>query len=147
MSVVTSLRALRQLFRVLAIVALTGVVAIVPVACGDDPAPNIGWVKDKKYEGADSDVVVNCEESNKDGFCIRPKIEPFPQGAHYRLLISDGNREGWVEVTPEQYNRIYVGDPWPERRTTSTTSTTSTTAVPPTTTAVTAPTDPAPRTP
>lgn len=121
----------------LTIAALAAVVAVVPIACGHDAAPSSGTVKDKKFEGTQTTNMPFCKEAPKDGgICTIWTVQPVQQGEHYLLLINDGHREGWVEVPKEVYDRVYVGDPWPERRTTGTTPTTT----------MTAPADPAPGT-
>lgn len=122
MSAAVSLASLRQLSRMLAVAALAGVVTVVPVAC-DDSGPMTGTVIDKKFDAADTDNVPICEATENSP--CKLTFAQLPKGAHYELLIKDGERESWVPVPPEVYNRVYVGDPWPERRPSATTPTTT----------------------
>lgn len=150
MRVVTSFRVLRQLSRVLAIAAMAGVVAVVAVDCGDDDhKPSItGTVIKKEFVNPDPDEAWVCKVPPKEGeICTAWGRDTVTKPPHYRLLVKGGDREEWEEVTKEEYDRIRVGDPWPEPQKATPTPTTGGTAVTTPTTTATAPADPAPGTP
>lgn len=136
MCAITSLRVLRQLSRLLTIAALAGALALVAVACGDDHKPLItGTVIQKEFDNPDPDTAWVCKAPPQDGgICTAWGRDTITKASHYRLLVKAGDREAWVEVTKDEYDRIRVGDPWPEPRkatltptNTTTTSTTGTT--------------------
>ena len=118
-------------------VTAAGAAALVLAACG---APTRGVVDDKEYDDPDTWWVTVADYDTRSYPCTKTRtrttgtgttrttrIETYTttcskrvkvgtheerryDGAHYELLIVDGDRSGWVTVDRATYDRAAIGD-------------------------------------
>lgn len=114
-----------------------GAAALVLAACG---APTKGVVDDKEYDDPDTWWATVVDYDTRSYSCIKTRTrttgtgktsttrtesysttctkrvkvgthqEQRHDGAHYELLIVDGDRSGWVTVDRATYDRADIGD-------------------------------------
>lgn len=90
--------------------------ALLTALLGCTPMLSKGTVVDKSYSPPSTYVQLVCAGYTQQGACSTyvPITHTAPE--HYALLLDDGEDQGWAYVTPAVYDRIEVGDNYPEDR-------------------------------
>lgn len=73
-----------------------------------------GTVTSKDYDPEYQYITMQCMSYNKDGMCTVqiPVTHTYPES--WTLNLRDGDKEGYVNVSPGEYESYKVGDHYPQ---------------------------------
>jgi hypothetical protein len=81
--------------------------ALLLSACG---GPHAGQVQDKRHSAGHYDSVPTCVMYNSSHLCVIHSTRQVWKDPSWSLNISNGEDQGWVDVTEYRYKSVNVGD-------------------------------------
>lgn len=91
-------------------------VGTLAVGCGAPDSNIVGTVVSKEYEPAEYKTEKKCKKKNSAGRCTQYQTRRvLKDGEEWEIVVKDlEGKEHEIDVSPDVYDKVQVGDRWPE---------------------------------